>query len=168
MGRDFRSAGGVIALLFALVVFVLALQVSFQAVARLDADGIGSDIGDIRGLARRSPMTAILLSLGLAGLAGLPPLGGFLARILIAETAVAVGYPWVAAASVAASVIYTVPVLRWIAAALVEDDDLPVVVSRAARLPSLVGAACAVFGVVAFVVAGPLLFAANGAASALR
>ncbi|MGO8686815.1 MAG: proton-conducting transporter membrane subunit [Candidatus Dormibacteria bacterium] len=168
LGLDFISAGGVIALLFGLLVFVLALQVSFQAVARLEADGIGTGIDDIRGLGRRSPLTAALLALGLAGMAGLPPLAGMVARILIAETAVAVGYAWVAVAAVVASVIYAVPVLRWIAAVLVEDDDQPAVASSAPWLPGLVGAACVVFGIVAFVLAGPLLFAANGAASALR
>jgi NADH-quinone oxidoreductase subunit N len=168
LGKDFLSAGGVIALLFGLVVFVLALQVSFQAVARLDADEIGSRMDDLRGLGRRSPLTAALLALGLAGLAGLPPLAGVLARILIAETAVATGYAWVAVAVVVASVIYAVPVLRWIAVLLVEDDEQPVVESRAPLLTALVGGACAVFGVLALVLAGPLLFAANGAASALR
>jgi NADH-quinone oxidoreductase subunit N len=167
-GGDFKSAGGVVALLFALVVFVLAIQASFQAVARLDADGIGSGLSDIRGLLRRSPMTAVLLSLGLAGLAGLPPLAGFVARILIAESAVAGGYSWVAVASVAASVIYAVPVLRWIAAVLVEDDELPVVVSSAPRLAGLVGAVCATFGIAATVLAGPLLYVVSGAAAALR
>jgi len=168
VARDYLSAGGVIALLFGLVVFVLAIQASFVAVARLDADGIGTDLADIRGLGRRSPATAALLVLGLAGLAGLPPLAGFLARILVAESAVAVGYAWVAVAGIAASVLYAIPVLRWIAAALVEDNDLAVVPSKSPRLPSLVGAACGVFGIAAFVLAGPLLFAAHGAAAALR
>jgi NADH-quinone oxidoreductase subunit N len=131
LGSGGQSAGGVMAMLFALVVFVLAIQASFQAVGRLEADGIGGSMVGVRGLARRSPMTAALLSLGLAGLAGLPPLAGFLARILIASSAVAGGYAWVAAASVAASTIYAVTVLRWIAAAYVEDDELPVVAPAA-------------------------------------
>jgi NADH-quinone oxidoreductase subunit N len=168
VGRDYLSAQGAVALLFALLVFVLAIQASFQAAARLDADGIGSGISDIRGLGRRSPMTAGLLCLGLVGLAGLPPFAGFLARILIAETAMAVGYSWLAAASVVASAIYVVPVLRCLAAVLVEDDDLPALVSTSPWLPGLVGAACAVFGIAAFALAGPLIFAAHGAASALR
>jgi len=168
LGSGGQSAGGVMAMLFALVVFVLAIQASFQAVGRLEADGIGGSMVGVRGLARRSPMTAALLSLGLAGLAGLPPLAGFLARILIASSAVAGGYAWVAAASVAASTIYAVTVLRWIAAAYVEDDELPVVAPAVPQLAGLVGAACAVFGVVATIVAGPLLYAADGAAFFLR
>jgi NADH-quinone oxidoreductase subunit N len=168
LGGDYKPAGGVIALLFGLVVFVLAIQASFQAVARLEEDGIGGDLAGVRGLARRSPMAAVLLALGLAGLAGLPPLAGFLARILIASSAVAGGYAWVAAAGVAASAIYAITVLRWIAAAYVEDEELPAVLPRAPRLANVVGFACAAFGVVAMILAGPLLYAADGAASVLR
>ena len=168
VGRDGRPAGGAAALLFGLAVFVLAILASFLAVARLEADGIGGGLHDIRGLSRRSPMTAALLGLGLAGLAGLPPLAGFVARILIAESAVADGYAWVAVASIAASVIYAVPMLRWVTAAFVEDDELPAVASSSPRLASLVAAACAAFGVAATVLAGPLLYAADVAAKALR
>jgi NADH-quinone oxidoreductase subunit N len=166
--RNFLPADGVVALLFALVVFVLAIQASFQAVARLDADGIGTSIHDIRGLARRSPATAVLLCLGLAGLAGIPPLAGFLARLLIDESAVESGYAWVAAASVVASLIYVIPVLRWIAAALVDEDEKPAVISSAPLLAGAVGAACAFFGIVAMLLAGPLLYVAHGAVAALR
>jgi len=168
LGRDYEPAGGVTALLFALVVFVLSIQASFLAVARLDADGIGSRLSDLRGLARRSPTTAALLGLGLAGLAGLPPLAGFIARILIVGSVVSAGYPWVAAAVVLASVTYTVPVLRWIAALFVEDEELPAVVSTTPRLAGVVAMACAGFGIAASVVAGPLLYAASVAAAALR
>ncbi len=168
IGGDYRPAGGVTALLFALVIFVLSVQASFLAVARLEIDGIGTAVADVRGLLRRSPTTAVLLCLGLAGLAGLPPLGGFIARILIAESAVAAGYAWVAAASVVASVIYAIPAVRWMATILVEDDERPAVISETPRLTALVGVACAVLGVVATVVAGPLLYAANQAATALR
>ena len=167
-GSDLKPSGGVIALLFGLVVFVLAIQASFQAVARMEEDGIGGDLAGVRGLARRSPMAVVLLSLGLAGLAGLPPLAGFLVRILVASSAVAGGYAWVAVAGVAASAIYAIAVLRWIGAAYVEDEELPPVVPHAPRLASVVGLACALFGVVALLLAGPLLYAADGAASVLR
>ena len=147
---------------------MLAIQASFQAVARLETDGIGGSLAGVRGLARRAPVTAVLLCLGLAGLAGLPPLAGFLVRILIASSAVAGGYAWVAVAGAAASVLYAVTVLRWIGAAYVEDDELPVVAPRGLQLAGVVGAACAVFGVLALILAGPLLYAADGAASVLR
>jgi hypothetical protein len=69
---------------------------------------------------------------------------------------------------VAASAIYAITVLRWIAAAYVEDEELPAVLPRAPRLANVVGFACAAFGVVAMILAGPLLYAADGAASVLR
>ena len=42
------------------------------------------------------------------------------------------------------------------------------VLPRTPRLASVVGLACALFGVVAMLLAGPLLYAADGAASVLR
>ena len=167
LGTDGRDAAGVVALLFALAGFVLAVLASFHAVARLEAAGIGSRISDLPGLSRRAPMTSALLALGLVGLAGLPPLVGFIARILIVQVAISSGFAWVAAAAVAASIVYAIPAVRWLTAIFVEDEDLPVVTSPTPRLAGLSGSASAVFGVVATVVAGPLLYAATVAAAAV-
>jgi NADH-quinone oxidoreductase subunit N len=164
LGGDHRLAGGVVALLFALVVFALASLASFQAVGMLEAHGIGTEVSQVRGLSRRAPGTAALLSLGLAGLAGLPPLAGFIARLLIAESAVAGGFAWVAVASLAAWLIYAIPVLRCLAALFVEDEDAPAAVPAVHRLARVVATCCAGFGILASILAGPILYAANGAA----
>ncbi len=167
-GRDGRPEGGVEALLFGLPVFVLSLMASLQALGILEGDGVGARVADLRGLARRSPLAAGLLTLGLAGLAGLPPMAGFLGRILIVQSAVGGGYPWVAAGVLAASLIYAIPILRILAAIFVEDDEEPALVSGAPLLGVLTAGATALLGVVAMVLAGPLTFAAHLAALSLR
>lgn len=167
-GRDGRLEGGVVALLVGLAAFVVSALASYQALAILEGDGVGERVSDLRGLARRSPLAAGLLALGLAGLAGLPPLAGFLGRILIVQSAVAGGYPWVAVGVLAASVIYVIPVLRVLAAVFVEDDEAPAVVSDAPLLGRLTAAACAVLGVVVTLLAGPLTYAAHVAAASLH
>ena len=168
IGGDHRSAGGVVALLFGLGVFALAALASFQAVGLLEAQGIGTDLRQLRGLARRAPGTAAVLALGLAALAGLPPLAGFIARLLIAETSVAGGFAWVAAASLVAWVVYAIPVLHFLAALFVDDEEAPPAAPSAQRLARVVATCCAVFGILASLLAGPILYAANGAALSLH
>jgi NADH-quinone oxidoreductase subunit N len=168
IGGDGRPAGGVVALLFALGVFALAALASFQAVGLLDAQGIGTEVAQLKGLTRRAPGTALILTLGLAGLAGLPPLATFIARLLIAEASFAGGYAWVAVVSLAAWVIYAVAVLRCLTNVFVEDDDAPVAAPITHRLARVVATCCAVSGVLASIVAGPILYAAQGAALSLR
>ncbi|HYA01057.1 MAG TPA: proton-conducting transporter membrane subunit [Candidatus Binatia bacterium] len=163
-----RAEGGVDALLFGLAVFALSVLAGFLALALLEADGMGARISDLRGLSRRSPLAAGLLALGLAGLAGAPPLAGFIARVLIAGAAMAGGYGWVALATVAASLIYAIPALRALAAIFVEDEDAPALAGSAPLLARAGAVACAVFGVVASVVAGPLIYVANLSAISLR
>ncbi len=167
-GIDGKTNGGVDALLFGLAAFALAVLTSFLAIGLLEAGGVGSRLSDIRGLSRRSPLGATLLAVGLAGLAGLPPLAGFLTRLLVVQSAVAGGYAWLGVAAVAASVIYSVAVLRALGAVFVEDDDAPAIVSEAPGLARLAAGACALFGVAATVLAGPILYVANGATLSLR
>jgi len=110
-GSDLRPSGGVIAFSLACGLRA-AIQASFQAVARMEEDGIGGDLAGVRGLARRSRWPRAPL---LGWPAGRPAaLAGFLVRILVASSAVAGGYAWVAVAGVAASAIYAIAVLRWI------------------------------------------------------
>lgn len=169
LGIDGRANGGVAALLFGVVAFVIAVLVSFQAVAILESAGVGGRLADIRGLARRAPLGAALLTAGLCGLAGLPPLvGGLVARLLIAVSAVDARYAWLAVAMVIASILYAIPVLRALAAIFVEDEDAPAAAAFTPRLARLAAGACAVFGVLVAVLAGPLIFAADVAGLSLH
>jgi NADH-quinone oxidoreductase subunit N len=168
-GIDGRLNGGVEALLFGLVAFVLAVLVSFQSVAIVESAGVGGRWRDIRGLARRSPLGAGLLTAGLCGLAGLPPLvGGLVARVLIAVSAVDARYAWLALVVVIASILYAIPVLRALAAIFIEDEEAPAVTPLAPRLARLTAGACAVLGVLVAVFAGPLIFATDVAANSLH
>ncbi len=169
LGIDGRPNGGVEALLFAIVAFVLAILVSFQAVAILESAGVGGRLSDLRGLARRSPLGAGLLTAGLCGLAGLPPLvGGFVARLLIGVSAVDARFAWLALAVVIASILYAIPVLRALAAMFVEDEEAPAAIMPAPRLARLGAATSAILGVLVAVLAGPLLYAADVAALSLH
>jgi NADH-quinone oxidoreductase subunit N len=67
---------------------------------------IGSDeIADYAGLSRRSPMLALALLVSFLSLAGVPPLGGFIAKILVFAAAIQSGLVWLAVVGVLNSIV---------------------------------------------------------------
>jgi NADH-quinone oxidoreductase subunit N len=67
---------------------------------------IGSDeIADYAGLSRRSPMLALALLVSFLSLAGVPPLGGFIAKILVFAAAIQSGLVWLAVLGVLNSIV---------------------------------------------------------------
>jgi len=67
---------------------------------------IGSDeIADYSGLSRRSPMLALALLIAFLSLAGVPPLGGFIAKVLVFAAVVQAGLVWLAVLGVLNSIV---------------------------------------------------------------
>ena len=88
---------------------------------------IGSDeIGDYAGLLRRSPGVAIVLTLCLLSLTGIPPTAGFLAKVYIFNSAAQTGHDWlvwlvvVAVLNTAISAYYY---LRWARTMLLDEPQ---------------------------------------------
>lgn len=75
------SSGGVVA--FYLATYLPMTVLSFLVLAILRANGGGEDIQDFRGLARRSPVLALAMTLSLASLAGLPLTAGFMGKLFV-------------------------------------------------------------------------------------
>lgn len=70
---------------------------AFAVAASISGDGEeGSDLATYRGLARRRPWLAAVMTIFLLALAGLPPTAGFLGKILILASSVGSGYLWLA------------------------------------------------------------------------
>ena len=69
-------------------------------------------IHDLSGMARFAPALAVALVLSLLSLAGLPPLAGFLGKVLLLQAAVAGGYTWLAVIGVVNIVIAAFAYLR--------------------------------------------------------
>ncbi len=102
---------GIAAALFYLVSYSAAVVGAF-GVVMLISGGIREQTGldRFRGLARRRPVLAALLTLFLLSLAGIPPTAGFIAKVLVFGAATSAGY-WPLAligalASVAAAFFY--------------------------------------------------------------
>jgi NADH-quinone oxidoreductase subunit N len=108
-GLTAPGAAGIRAALFYLVAYAAMTIGAFGIVMLVEARG-GSDLDDYSGLWRRSPALAVLMTVFLLSLAGIPPTGGFIAKVGVFGAAASVGHwPLVLVgvlASVAAAFFY--------------------------------------------------------------
>ncbi|HZU76285.1 MAG TPA: proton-conducting transporter membrane subunit, partial [Dehalococcoidia bacterium] len=153
------------ALLFAVVVFSLTILAAFGVAAMLQNAGLGDELADVRGLARRSPAAAVFLACALATLAGVPPLAGFVARLFIIIATMDAGLGWLAIILLAATVATGVPLVRVLASMWAEPgDEQPFTLLATPRLGRMAAAFCCLGAFYLTVLAEPLLFVARGAA----
>ena len=75
------NAGGVVA--FYLATYLPMTVLGFLVLALLRANGGGEDLRDFRGLAKRSPLMALVMTIALASLAGLPLTAGFMGKLFV-------------------------------------------------------------------------------------
>jgi len=74
--------------LFFMFVHVFMKGGAFLIVGALITVGIGEKISDYRGLAKRAPILAFAMMLFLFSLAGIPPLGGFTAKLFLFSSSI--------------------------------------------------------------------------------
>jgi NADH-quinone oxidoreductase subunit N len=135
------------------------------------SDRIGSDeIRDYAGLLRRSPGVALVLTLCLLSLTGIPPTAGFLAKVFIFNSAVQTGHDWivwlivVAVLNTAISAYYY---LRWARVMVLDEPPEGAATFQPANATSGLLALAAV-GVLFFgLIPTPLIEAARRAAEDL-
>ena len=116
-----------------LAVYVVAVTSVLAVVADLSPEG-GRALTDDRGLLRRRPVHAAVLTLGLLTLAGLPPgVAGLLAKFLALRPLAAAELWWIAMPAVAAAALGFAVYLRWVALVLLPEESPrePEPVSRA-------------------------------------
>ncbi|MBI5893417.1 MAG: NADH-quinone oxidoreductase subunit N [Deltaproteobacteria bacterium] len=88
------------AIMFYLLTYLFAIAGTFLAIV-IFYNSEGSDsIDAYTGLSRRSPILAATLFIGLLSLAGVPPLGGFIAKLYLIAAVVKEGLIWLAVVGV--------------------------------------------------------------------
>lgn len=85
------SALGAGAIMFYLITYVFGVLGSFIAIVAFHNSEGSDHIDAYAGLSRRSPLLAATLFIGLLSIAGIPPLGGFIAKFYIIASAVKEG-----------------------------------------------------------------------------
>lgn len=106
---------GVTAALFTILVYALMIVAAFSVVCRLAPDGQNIRIHELAGLHQRSPLLALTLATAVFGLAGMPPLAGFIGKLALLLAAIQSGHillPVIAVLSSAIAIFYYLRIIR--------------------------------------------------------
>jgi NADH-quinone oxidoreductase subunit N len=121
---------GLAALLVFLVSLALATIVAFATVIAY-ARSVHSDaVRDLAGMAASTPALALTLALALLSVAGVPPLAGFLGKLLILQATVDSGYAWLAVIGVVNIVIAALGYARVVRTVFIDAPVFEVVPAR--------------------------------------
>ncbi len=121
VGALVGNQDGFSAALFYILTYVLSNLAAFGVLLSMNetsgetsgkALSRGSDLEDFRGLYQRSPVRAVLMTLSMLSLAGVPPLLGFYGKFAVIGTALTGGFVWLAVVAIITSVIAAFYYLR--------------------------------------------------------
>ena len=142
---------GYTAAMFYILAYVMTSLVSFGMILLLSRAGFEADrIDDLKGLNQRSPWWAFVMLLAMFSLAGLPPTIGFYGKLLVLQSAIKVGFVWLAVVGVLAALVGAFYYLRIVKLMYFDDavDRSPIEVRGDTRwLLSGNGLALLLFGI---------------------
>lgn len=107
-------------LLFFLLGYAVANLAAFAVIAHLRGR---TSIADYYGLARQRPWASLTLTLSFLSLVGIPPLVGFVGKLMLFISTIEAGYAWLAAVAVANTVISLFYYLRVIGPMYFEGEQ---------------------------------------------
>ena len=100
------NASGLAGMLYYLMVYLFMNMGAFTLVSwYVQTDGGGEEIANYSGLAAKHPMAALMMTVFLLALAGIPPTGGFLAKFFLFAAAVKAQEYWLAGIGVIATAV---------------------------------------------------------------
>lgn len=106
LGLAGGSPGGYSAAMYYAVCYALMSTASFGIILLLARAGFECEmIDDLKGLNRRSPWFAGMMALAMFSLAGVPPLFGFFAKVLVLKAAIDAHMLWLAIVAIVFSII---------------------------------------------------------------
>jgi len=138
--QPFDREQGLTALLYYLFIYSLTNLGAFGALALIGQQTGGDDLTHLRGLSRRNLPLALLFTVCILSLAGIPPLGGFFAKFYIFMVGWQSGATWLVVIAVVMTIVSLYYYLRLLKAMFIEPatDLTPV------PLPRGIGAALAI------------------------
>lgn len=96
---------GTASVIFYLVAYLLTNLAAFGILAAFGRITGSDEISSYAGLSRRSPGLALVALVAFLSLAGMPPFGGFIAKVLVFTAAVETGWIWLAVVGILNSII---------------------------------------------------------------
>ena len=142
------SALGLTGTVFYLIAYLVTNLAAFGVVAAFGRIAGSDDVTAYYGMSRRAPGLALVMMVAFLSLAGMPPLGGFVAKVFVFAAAIQSGLIWLAVLGVLNSIVglyYYLTVLKYVylyraeqADRPAEDDQLPVPMTRPYKLALVV------------------------------
>ncbi|MBW8009920.1 MAG: NADH-quinone oxidoreductase subunit N [Chloroflexi bacterium] len=124
---------GVTSVVYYLIVYLVTSLAAFGVVAIVWHTTGSDDVSAYDGLSRRSPMLAVAMLVAFLSLAGVPPFGGFIAKVLVIASAVDADLIWLAVLGVLNAIIglyYYLIVLKHVYLFRSDEDETPIKVAR--------------------------------------
>ena len=128
---------GIASVVFYLIVYVVTNLAAFGIVAAFWRVSGSNEISDYAALSRRNPTLALITMVTFLSLAGMPPLGGFVAKFFVFAAAVKAGLVWLAIIGVLNAIVglyYYLIVLKVVYLYRSEDEDQKVPLTRPYKL----------------------------------
>jgi NADH-quinone oxidoreductase subunit N len=101
-----RSEDGVSAALFYMLAYLFSNLGAFAIVIAIERqEGKGVDLDDYKGLAKQSPLLALIMAYFMLSLTGVPPTGGFSGKFFVFRAAIEADLIWLTVVGVVTSVI---------------------------------------------------------------
>ncbi|RME30107.1 MAG: NADH-quinone oxidoreductase subunit N [Deltaproteobacteria bacterium] len=158
---------GAAAMAYYLLAYTFMTGGAFALVAWLERNGAGTSLEEYRGAGRRNPVAAVLLSVFLFSLAGIPPTAGFFGKFYLFKAAVDEGLVVLVVIAVLNSMVSAYYYLRVMVAMYMEPEGEPSA-PVAPAAPIVVAAAfCLVFTIALGILPSPVLRLATASVAGL-
>lgn len=133
------NEGSTPSVLFYSMSYSVSTIAAFTVLHVVLSSGMADDISSFNGLVKRSPLMAISMLIALLSFAGIPPTGGFFAKLYIFTVALKNGYNWLVVLAVISSLISVYYYFRVITAmfvnpATVQAPDMRMTMSQKTAL----------------------------------
>jgi NADH-quinone oxidoreductase subunit N len=96
---------GIASLIFYIIAYILTNLAAFGIVTAIGRVTGSDELDSYRGLSRRSPYLGIALLVVFLSLTGMPPFGGFIAKVLVFAAGVQTGWTWLVIVGILNSVV---------------------------------------------------------------
>jgi NADH-quinone oxidoreductase subunit N len=117
---------GVTSVVFYLLAYIVTNLAAFGIVMAFSRITGSDEIKDYAGMSRRSPGLALAMLVAFLSLAGMPPFGGFVAKVFVFAAAVQVNMVWLAVVGILNSIVglyYYLTVLKFVYLYRMEGED---------------------------------------------
>jgi len=111
---------------FYLIAYILTNLAAFGSVAAVEKATGSTEMKAFYGLQRRSPGLALIMLVAFLSLAGMPPFGGFVAKVIVFAAAIQQGYVWLAVVGILNSIVgvyYYLTVLKYVYLYRMEGEE---------------------------------------------